>query len=165
MASYFEQALQNFLSEFTTNGSIKHLVDKGLTLDQIIENMNYPASRSKVARQMYEYMVESKIIIEHIDDNYIQKKYKKIDDIYRQISLFGESNVYFECPFGYMIKNDKAKLNRTVSVLTKREQDYIMGIPWILNKTYHIANMRMIEIAIELMNKTDIKLELYVNKI
>ncbi|MCR5516192.1 MAG: hypothetical protein K6F41_07025 [Lachnospira sp.] len=165
MSSYFEKALSNFLSEFTTTGSIKHLVDRGMTLDQIIENMDYPASREKVSRQMYEYMLEAKILVEDLDmSKYNIVEYKSRNELSRIVSKYGKERLYFMCPFGYLVKNNKEELLRLTSCLTKREADYILGIPWILNKTYHCADLRMLEIASELMDKRDLKLELYLNR-
>lgn len=162
--SYFEKALQNFLSEFTTTGSIKHLVDRGMTLDQILENMDYPAGRQKVAKQMYEYMLEAKILVENLDMNQYNKvDYKDKYDLSRIVSKYGKDRLYFLCPFGYYIKNNKEELKKIVNCLTKREADYILGIPWYLNKTYHCADLRMLEIASELMEKKDLRLELYLN--
>lgn len=45
---YFQTALSNFAMDAACGGAIRHLTDLGYTLDQIVERLDYPASRAKV---------------------------------------------------------------------------------------------------------------------
>ena len=52
---YFQTALSNFATDVACGGAIRHLTDLGYTLDQIVERLDYPASRAKVQKIMMEY--------------------------------------------------------------------------------------------------------------
>lgn len=41
--SYFQNALSSFVTDAACGGAIRHLVDIGYTLDQIVERLDYPA--------------------------------------------------------------------------------------------------------------------------
>lgn len=60
---YFEEALSNFTKDFAYGGAIRHLVDRGYTVDQIIKEFNYPISREtieKIANQHLESKTTTK---------------------------------------------------------------------------------------------------------
>lgn len=57
----FNNALSNFTKDFAYGGAIRHLIDKGYTVDRIIKEFNYPISRES---------------IEKIADSYIKEKSK-----------------------------------------------------------------------------------------
>ena len=60
---YFQTALSNFAMDAACGGAIRHLTDLGYTLDQIVERLDYPASRAKVRRMMMEYLYDSKMLL------------------------------------------------------------------------------------------------------
>ena len=61
--NYFQSALSNFVTDAACGGAIRHLVDIGYTLDQIVERLDYPAPRAKVKRIMMAYLYESHILL------------------------------------------------------------------------------------------------------
>lgn len=61
--SYFQNALSGFTTEAACGGAVRHLVDSGYTLDQIVSRLDYPASRAKVQRIMMDYLYESHILL------------------------------------------------------------------------------------------------------
>ena len=61
--NYFQSALSNFVTDAACGGAIRHLVDIGYTLDQIVERLDYPAPRAKVQRIMMEYLYESRVLL------------------------------------------------------------------------------------------------------
>lgn len=61
--SYFQSALSSFVTDAACGGAIRHLVDIGYTLDQIVDRLDYPAPREKVRRMMMDYLYESHILL------------------------------------------------------------------------------------------------------
>lgn len=60
---YFQTALSNFTTDVACGGAIRHLTDIGYTLDQIVERLDYPASRTKVQKIMMDYLYESQVLL------------------------------------------------------------------------------------------------------
>lgn len=60
---YFQTALSNFVTDAACGGAVRHLTDIGYTLDQIVDRLDYPASRTKVQRIMMEYLYESRVLL------------------------------------------------------------------------------------------------------
>lgn len=61
--NYFQTALSNFTTDVACGGAVRHLTDIGYTLDQIVERLDYPASRMKVQRIMMDYLYESRVLL------------------------------------------------------------------------------------------------------
>lgn len=61
--SYFQNALSNFVTDAACGGAIRHLVDIGYTLEQIVDRLDYPAPREKVRRIMMDYLYESRVLL------------------------------------------------------------------------------------------------------
>lgn len=61
--NYFQTALSNFAMDAACGGAVRHLTDIGYTLDQIMDRLDYPASRSKVQQIMMEYLYESRVLL------------------------------------------------------------------------------------------------------
>lgn len=57
--NFFQESLQNFTKDFAYGGAIRHLVDKGYTVDKIIKEFHYPISRESIEKIVNDY-VESK---------------------------------------------------------------------------------------------------------
>lgn len=60
---YFQTALSNFVTDAACGGAVRHLTDIGYTLEQIVDRLDYPASRAKVQRIMMEYLYESRVLL------------------------------------------------------------------------------------------------------
>lgn len=50
--------MQQFTKDFAYGGAIRHLVDRGYTVDQIIQEFHYPISRDSIERTVREYEKE-----------------------------------------------------------------------------------------------------------
>ena len=57
---FFEESLQNFTRDFAYGGAIRHLVDKGYTVDMIIKEFNYPLKRENIEKMVADYLKEKK---------------------------------------------------------------------------------------------------------
>ena len=55
---YFEDALQNFVQDFHYGGAIRHMVDRGYTVDQILRSGELSLAREKVEKIVEQYLQE-----------------------------------------------------------------------------------------------------------
>lgn len=161
---YFEAALSDFVFDVAAGGAIRHLVDRGHSVEQIMKELDYPVPRAKVEKAVYRHLTESGILIDQLPSedgkmriHLLQEKdsRKLYEAMTRYIEEYGIENSYMECPFGKWMKNDENKLLQVLSCLTSREQEYILGIRWDRNVMYHRLNDRMREIAIKLSRHTE----------
>lgn len=159
---YFEAALSDFVFDVAAGGAIRHLTDRGHSVDQIMKELDYPVPRPKVEKAVYRHLVESGILLTKLpveDDKMrlhllqagVEKdKNKFMAALAKYIETYGEKNSYMECPFGLWMKNDEKKLQQVIACLTSREKEYILGIRWEYNVMYHRLNDRMREIGMKL---------------
>ena len=164
---YFEAALSDFMFDVAAGGAIRHLTDRGHSVEQIMKELDYPVARSKVEKAVYRYLVESgilrselpvedeKIRIHHLQAGKEKDRNSFKEALVKHIETYGEENSYMECPFGLWTKGDEKKLNQAMEVLTSREKEYILGINWEHNMMYHRLNGRMREIGMKLGADTD----------
>lgn len=57
---YFNDALNNFTTDFAYGGAIRHLVDKGYTVDMIIKEFHYPLKRENIEKIVNDYLDKKK---------------------------------------------------------------------------------------------------------
>lgn len=163
---YFQAALSDFMFDVAAGGAIRHLTDRGHSVEQIMKELDYPVARSKVEKAVYRHLVEAgilmselpaeneKIRIYHFQTDAEKDKNKFKASLVKQIEKYGEKNSYMECPFGLWMKDDEKKLNQVMTVLSSREKEYILGINWEHNMMYHRLNDRMREIAMKMGTDT-----------
>lgn len=60
---FFEQALANFTFETACGGAIRHLADSGYTVAQIMEKLDYPASREQVQEAVLEHLCSTGVLL------------------------------------------------------------------------------------------------------
>lgn len=167
---YFEEALSNFVHDVASGGAIRHLVDSGYSVNQIMERLDYPTPRERVEKAVYKYMTESGILLSQlpVDDETMQKYFlnnsKRVvirQTLAERIEKNGEENSYMECPFGKIINKDRDTLDKMLSDLTARERDYILGLPWKEDVMYHRLNSRMLEIGVLLAANPEYAYQFY----
>lgn len=156
---YFNQALSDFMFEAASGGSIRHLVNLGYSVDQIMERLSFPTPRNRVEETVYRHMTETGLLLEQlpIEPDSLRRvtvEAAHLDQvsarILERIRPNGEESAYLLCPFGYLRKNDPEALENLLSCLNSREQEYLRGIRWKRNAMYHRLNSRMREIAAKL---------------
>lgn len=161
---YFEAALSDFVFDVAAGGAIRHLVDRGYSVEQMMKELDYPVPRAKVEKAAYRYMTESGILLselpieaETLHIHFLQEKAKERfpEKLVKRLEESGEDNSYVECPFGAWMKKDEKKLQQVMSCLTNREREYILGIRWEQDIMYHRLNSRMREIAMKLVMRTE----------
>lgn len=167
---YFEAALSDFVFDVAAGGAIRHLVDRGYSVNQIMKELSYPVPRDRVEQAVLRHMTETGILIAGFpeddkkeDVRILEEKdsRKLYDSMMRYIEEYGLDNSYMECPFGKWQKNDENKLLQVISCLTSREQEYILGIRWEKDIMYHRLNDRMREIGIKLSAHTNEEWKFY----
>lgn len=55
---YFEDALRNFVQDFQYGGAIRHMVDRGYTVDRIIRSGEVSLPREKIEEIVEQYLRE-----------------------------------------------------------------------------------------------------------
>lgn len=167
---YFEQALSDFMFDAASGGAIRHLVDHGHSVDQIMKELDFPTPRERVEKTVYQYMIETGMLLDRLPvcgEELFCKTLKKLsfNELNKQLAghvqTNGEKNSYMQCPFGYLIKNDSEKLKKEISCLTSREQEYITGIRWERNVMYHSLNSRMLEIGVQLALNSELEVRFF----
>lgn len=167
---YFEEALLDFVHDVASGGAIRHLVESGYSVDQIMKRLDYPTPRERVEKTVYRYMTESDMLLSELsaDEETMQKYFLNNSQravIHRtleeRIEKNGEENCYMLCPFGKIINKDRDTLDKMLSDLTTRERDYILGVPWKENVMYHRLNSRMLEIGVLLAANPEFEYQFY----
>lgn len=157
---YFNQALSDFMFEVASGGSIRHLVDLGYSVDQIMGKLAFPTPRVRVEKAVYKHMTETGLLLSKLPADeqtfHVTKFQAKHPDqisarFLKLLEQNGEENAYLECPFGELAKDDPQRLETVLSGLNSREREYIKGILWERNIMYHRLNSRMREIAVKLV--------------
>lgn len=164
---YFGKAMGNFIHEMSGAGAIRHMVDQGYSIRQIMERLDYPTPQRRVEETALKHMLKQGILLERLPDQKMtaenQTKQKTVSE-YRQIKIpaswdrrqlseavyvrkeqDGEDFSYVLLPIAGL-KKDRELL----SCLSDRERDYLCGLPWEGVMVYHRLTGRMYEIAIEL---------------
>lgn len=150
----FNQALSNFTFGVASRDLICHMAAEGYSVKQIHEACDYPTPLSKISETVWDYYIESGIILLEEPQAGERTEYDYVMDIgkfgrrsFRQV----EKNLqiqdeYIACDIGIFRKNNPALYDRYLSVLDSRMRDYVEGLPWPPSRVWHIANLRMREI-------------------
>lgn len=163
---YFEDAMSDFIHEMASAGAIRHLVDAGYSIEQIMNELDYPTPRGRVEQTVYRYMTESGMLLaglpsgkETLRQYCLQHpSIKELSHILQEkIHENGVDSSYVSCPFGAYMQADIGLLRKQLSCLTNREQEYIFGIRWEQDVMYHRLNDRMLEIGKYLAVNSDLE--------
>ncbi len=60
---YFREALADFVQETAYGGAVRHLADRGYTVAQIMERLEYPAPYERVRRMVWEHLKDRGVIL------------------------------------------------------------------------------------------------------
>lgn len=150
---YFGKAMGNFMHEMSGAGAIRHMVDQGYSIRQIIERLDYPTPQRRVEETALKYMLKQGILLERLPESeyrrvnipYPWDRKQLSEAVYVRKERDGEEDSYVLLPIAGL-KKDKESL----SSLNDREREYLNGLPWEGAAVYHRLTGRMYEIAMEL---------------
>lgn len=60
---YFKEALSDFTYDMACGGAIRHMTDKGYSVRQIVEQLDFPAPYEKVQKTVYRYLCDKGILL------------------------------------------------------------------------------------------------------
>lgn len=60
---YFRQALSDFTFDMAAGGMIRHLAEKGYTVKQIMNALDYPIPYEKVRRTVWDYLLKLQVLL------------------------------------------------------------------------------------------------------
>ena len=149
----FQKALVNFMNDFASGDSIRHLADRGMTVNQIAEKLLFPTAKDRIASEVWKHYLETgRICLEEPKPGQVIKKtrYVKEQNAYGKVSMrqiVEEVQVpdaeYLPCDFGKQLYKDRQGFEKRLENLPAVERDYILGLPWPLERVYHVADDRM----------------------
>lgn len=150
---YFHQALADFAGDMAYGGAIRHFADLGYTVEQIVKELDYPISRERAGAAVWQYYLAKGIILleEPQADPLIEKvsyvrEYGKYGAVHFRRVVEKEQRPrekYYPCDFGKKRYQDEALFLRELESLQRSDREYILGLPWPLQRVYHIADQRM----------------------
>ncbi|MCM1176059.1 MAG: hypothetical protein NC341_13580 [Blautia sp.] len=175
--SYFQAALSDFTFDVAAGGAIRHLTDRGYSVEQIMRELSYPVPRARVEKAVYRHMLEARILLPELPAESGTMRIKLLrgertarfpEMLAEAIAESGEENAYMECPFGAARQAGKGhgyreekRLEQLLACLTNREREYLLGILWEKDIMYHRLNDRMREIGLKLVRSTEEEWKFY----
>ena len=160
----FSKALHNFTQDFASGDAIRHLADLGYTAFEIHDRLLYPTPVRQIGEIMWKHFVQNGTIL--LNDpaslDYSSKtSYESRKDEYGKtyfirVSEEGEAPdpaQYYKCEYGKMIYKDSKAFDEYISVLDKRESDYIRYLTWPLTPVWHRLDDNFKKIVSKLDNQ------------
>lgn len=157
-SKYFQEALSDFMYDAASGRAIRHLCDTGYTAAQIMRHLDYPTPFSKVQHTITRHLKETGILLEQLpiscsDFETVCVHHMQPETLFAfltaQIKQDGEEHSYMSCPFS-AIGQHNDNFRRACSMLTTREREYLEGILWNIQPSYHRLNRRMLEIGVQI---------------
>ncbi|MBQ9708827.1 MAG: hypothetical protein IJV66_06555 [Firmicutes bacterium] len=129
------------------------MADVGMTVPEIKEKLEFPTSAERISQMVWDHFVATgKILLEKPEPS---KSFQKVSYVketgpygkvsFKQVSeeVPASGKTYLPCNFGKEIYKDKKAFLKKISVLSKRDQDYLLSLPWTLTTVWHEADERM----------------------
>ena len=150
---YFTQALSDFTFDMASGGEICHLCDLGYSVREISEKLLFPTPISKIQQTVWKHLREEGVILlsdpgeihETEKISYVKEYQSTGKASFRRIVEKREkpSGDYIPCDFGKQMYQDKEQFEKKLEALNAKDRDYILGLPWPLERVYHVADERM----------------------
>ena len=150
---FFNHALSKFIQNAASGDAVRHLANRGYTVDRISKEINYPTSKAQIAEIVWQHYIEQGIILleKPSEEPTIKKvsyirEYGKYGTVhFRQVveQIENPKKKYYACDFGKKRYQDEEKFLRSLENLWKSDKEYILGLPWPLQTVYHAADERM----------------------
>lgn len=130
---------------------MRHLADTGLSVTEIMTQLDYPLPKEKVADIVWNHYVNTGVICLSEPKSTVEKiSYIKEQDSFGKTSLrrivesIDMSNAkYVKVDLGKRLYKNREELKKSLAELSARDRDYILDLPWPLQDVYHILDDRM----------------------
>ena len=161
--SAFNKALSNFTFGVASKDLICHMAAEGYSVRQIKATADYPVPEKKIAETVWEYYIETGIILltdgasDPAGKPVIQSDgYEYVMDIgrfgkrsFRQVKVPKpdiDIEKYVPLDIGIYKAREPGLYEKLLAALDSRQRDYISGLPWPDERVYHIRSLRINEI-------------------
>lgn len=145
---YFKNALTNFSQDLANGGAIRHLWNRGYSIRQIMEQLDFPAPYERVQNVVWDHLVDSGVICltkpeaAHRQEqvSYVKEYDKYGRTSFRRVTKIihtEETEIYVPCDFGILIQKDKNLYEKILGCLEERQREYLTDIPWKGMRVYH----------------------------
>ncbi len=132
----FEQSLANMTHDIASGDAIRHLVNKGYTVSQIMKHLDFPTPRERVEKTITRYLRDTGAILDNLPEG--------AKELLDKSSILQAENIYVSCPFAAKFHYDREKLKgEFFDLLSYDEADYLSGILWEHNPMYHRLSLKM----------------------
>ena len=148
----FQKALTNFMNDFASGDAVRHMADAGLTVTEIAEQLSFPTKKELVAEMVWKHYLDTGVICPAKPETGITRKVRYVQEqgAYGRTSLrqvveevAAPELSYREVDFGYRLYAEREKFLRELEQLTAEDRDYILDLPWPLQKVWHQENERL----------------------
>ncbi len=151
MSKEFNEALGNFITDFAGGGAVRHLADSGLSVSEIVKSLNYPLPKEKVASIVWEHYINTGVICLDSPKPTVEKiSYVKEQDAFGKVSMRrvvekidNSSTKYVKLDFGKRLYQNSEEFKKSLTVLSVKDSEYILDLPWPLQEVYHVEDDRM----------------------
>jgi len=156
--TYFQKALSDFVYDVASGGAICHLTDRGYTVRQIQERLDFPTPYEIIQRTVWKHLMDTGVIFPESPEQ--GRAGEKVDYV-REYDSYGRasfrrvtvreagskpSEPCLLCCFGLLKYNDPERYEQVLGVLEQEQAEYIRGLPWSVGKVFHRPDRRMLGI-------------------
>ncbi len=151
MSKEFNEALGNFITDFAGGSAVRHLADTGLTISEIVDRLDYPLPKEKVANIVWQHFLNTGVICLEDPDTFVEKvSYVKEQDNFGKTSMRRvvekidmSDKKYVKIDFGKRMYKNLDEFKKSLAELSAKDREYILDMPWPLQEVYHILDDRM----------------------
>lgn len=156
--TYFQSALSDFVFDVASGGAIRHLADMGCTVRQIQERLDFPTPYERIQKAVWKHLTDTGVIFPKNPRQ--EKAGEKVDYVreydsygrpsFRRVTVQAASSKPSEpcllCAFGLLKYHSPDRYEEVLGALKPEQAEYIEGLPWGLERVFHRADRRMLEI-------------------
>ena len=147
----FNKALSNFVHDVASGGAVRHLADSGYSISEIAAQLDYPLTKEKIAKVMWEHYINTgKICTEEPKETHEKVSFVKEQDAYGKTTfrkvvetVDNSTRKYIKCEYGKALYQKKPEFVAWLQKLEAGDREYIELLPWPLTPVYHEADARM----------------------
>ena len=147
----FKKALADFTIDFASGDAIRALADKGYSVSEIHKRLDFPTPVEKIRDTVWKHFIDTGVILLDAPSAESQKRitYEKVQDSLGRTSFKqvitedNEAREYVEIDFGKRIYQNKNAFEKSLEALPNEDRQYILDLPWPLQKVWHEKNERI----------------------